>query len=901
MSFDPIEKAGPYNRHAQKNFKPTQQPKGRWAPRTSKPSPISNQISTTSQPILTQTLDTNLNESQQHASGPKPKTSFPPIKVYDSQQAYKARLINLKKITTSNRDFNSKKTADCASILALDYLFKGAKHTDPKLQSPVTNFNCLHPTYYRSMGNGLFNFYSKWFKTKYECIFKANNNPNKLFQSFALVKSKTFMRLIKAEAGKKCNYVKLKLPTYLDSSVFETRLAYFEKELIEKSKKPPGSRPEFYNVNKLICHNYRSEVLTPESLKYRLEKIAEVIHKVSPKNIDIGSMINLGKGQHACMILYGENSGVKTETLEQLRQLGYFPDVEDLEKALVEHGFDLDAIEFHHQFGLSNVNSINNSHPLHSNKLLIEVSSLAKRLAASNPLTNALSEPPESNPQFYFYGLLSKLFEKFETTLIVDPTNERLIANSLENMLGILKALDQKTYDFEQYIYNIELLFEEVHFLTQFTGSQDLNGTIKKLSQLDQLSHEAFVYTSGMNAYSQLICALQKTNKNRKLKVNFSNSSYFELIKVMNPHIAANMDIKTSAFLQGGLKDTQDLDIIFGDVIPNDVNQSTIKEIDYSKILPLNVILERKTPLTLVLDVTTILFCDPKIKALVNYYRTAIACGKLNLILVDSLEKFQAGTDKRPSGALVMYTADGSNSLKRTLLDFSVKESVGVHTQQYINNLLALDDGGMILKYIELIRENTLKFANILKEKAKKARPDEEGFVIVKKKTKKETYIKCIDIETPQTPLLVIQFANDVSKALYPSIPKECLASLLRDFMIQRASQHGLFLPKRPSFGFDKININECLTALRLSIGLEDTKTLENYADFIYQMEKTIDSEMQNNKLEIINLINEIGSKKSHEHVDIIFRKNKCHKQSMSFVDFLKHIRENSHPLAINV
>lgn len=799
------------------------------------------------------------------------------------------RILELKKIRERVTDPNElKKMNRVINKFVMQYLRKGAIHPiTENLNTPISGLSHIkskNSSYYRGSGNDLTKILEEMIANKYPKIFENRDNV-------FLIKSEKFKMLLKG-GNEENDWIKINVNDDVNNQLKE-----FENKLIEFCEKNYNNKgyikPVFFDVSSILAEPssfYKGDV--DGSIQRRMSQINEIIkkcnEKLDPKKIinfpvTIGGFVKLNPGDDygVTVICHRPNN---VDDVKAGRNIGYHPDIVQVENALREEfGFTLETAQSIIEAKMDKLPDINTPD---QNEVTFEnvqqtfkttVELLKGLINESKDDNNQKAVNLYANVYVDFLNNISDEINKGYNNKKITNADLMVIANALSKIQDI--AGNQKDLNFTKFITeDIELIIEEITLLNEFVPKQNLNKITAKLANIadfkdSEVVVSSYSYTSGMNALVQIFDTLYKSNDKNNLDVVFSNMSFFEVLlklqKFNQRHFKFDKQAHDEFKKREGSRDpyktgrsgfsrydvnflnkkidlrVSERNVIFTDLYPNDVRKEMVDKIPITELVKVEDIEKRseESPLTLIIDTTTTIFYDKEVQEVVKHYKKVIEEGKLNLILLNSLEKFSMlGADKFSGGVAITYNK-GSNFEKfnEKLMTKSIKETISQEAEKCFSTFLSQANRSneakgkdAIRSYLDQVNANCETFYQILKQKEKSG---------------EFTYFKIQEKGSDGIPVLGIHFEG-LLREYDPYLKsknykeredsKSKLTEYLVNLIYARSQETEMPLTSRMSFGFPTTNINDCIDAIRFGVGLGNKEYFENYAKILADLDKEI-------------------------------------------------------------
>lgn len=773
--------------------------------------------------------------------------------------------------TLQSLEQEDKELSQDLSVFLLHYLVKGAKipllNGDRKSNLSYLEFlTDSNPKYFRSQGGSIVSMYMQLLKTgRYKFLFNEYGDQFKIRDSIQPIKNNQFRHYLEMMY----DYQSLNPATDQQFAEEENQLGFI------RNFKPSSKEPAFFDVSHLL--STPNVPVDPKTLSLQISKLKNAIrdNQNDLSNVKIGACAKLEDGQTIFILfndhkLQGSKSfeDVSKEILDDEEEIkenkahsGYFPDIIEIRRSILNNDLKAqDLIELYpfaelsprsQENTLSEASNLNTLPLIHEDSVSnsvkpekVEYGEVKQRFEQTVSRLSVMSKKSESEAcRFY-----SQLFSKFITT-IANKTQQLQEANLLnENSLvlinatlneidGILSAIamDSSDSDYLQFLSEIDLLTEEIVLLLAIVKPFDqplyeiLNaGGINFTS--DKAKKSSYVYSSGMNGFSQVLRGLRTQGGKEKLKVGYASTNYFEFRLEVLPRLKRVFNIADNA--ENPFSPiNNDCDVFFLDIYPNEVTLPSVARVDSQKVVQDLLKARNGKPLTVVIDTSTSFFCGSEIQDLVDNFKQQIENGLLNIVVVNSLAKFSmAGLDKYTGGVVQTYNNPKVfKSFNDILIQQQSREKLSPEAERFFSLFFAIghDD---IHEYLDLINRNTQRLYERLAPKLQT--PD--------------ALIRLAERESDKIPMLSFQFDkianqlcnnqdNDVKNKV-----KANISTLLQYYIYALAKSEGLPLDVRVSFGFAHSNLNECWIALRLTVGIENDEILKKYENLFLKVNEEL-------------------------------------------------------------
>lgn len=233
---------------------------------------------------------------------------------------------------------------------------------------------------------------------------------------------------------------------------------------------------------------------------------------------------------------------------------------------------------------------------------------------------------------------------------------------------------------------------------------------------------------------------------------------------------------------------------------------------------------------TVIMDVTLNHLGEKEITTVLEKAKQYIEDGRLNLILLQSGTKFfQNGMDLVNIGTSLTFNNDGDNWKEFNKKMQKHEENVSADDKTYIANMLSKNKE-LLKGYLEKIRKNTLFMRSVLLEKLS-AR--ENAFEMCINTDQNTVYVSFM----PKKAFIIKKkqiSEKDITQEIIASINKD----LYMDQLLPSLRSAGLPSVDRSSFGFNVTNFGECYTTVRITMGIEETGLLNEYAEIVSKVGK---------------------------------------------------------------
>lgn len=233
---------------------------------------------------------------------------------------------------------------------------------------------------------------------------------------------------------------------------------------------------------------------------------------------------------------------------------------------------------------------------------------------------------------------------------------------------------------------------------------------------------------------------------------------------------------------------------------------------------------------TLVMDVTLNHLAEEQIALALRAAKPHIESGKLNLVLLQSGTKFiQNGMDLVNIGIAAVFNSQAHWNDFRTRMVRN-RMHVPKDDEGYIAHLLSRENRAPSMAYLARIRSNTAALRNLLNEE------------IPWKHQNPNAYELCVNTDE-QTVYIAFRLtdsylARKLEKgSVARSLPKERDAENIELYHTRlRSAFRDLAAVDRSSFGFNITNFGECGETVRITLGIEEPKMLQEYAKRILKL-----------------------------------------------------------------
>lgn len=326
-----------------------------------------------------------------------------------------------------------------------------------------------------------------------------------------------------------------------------------------------------------------------------------------------------------------------------------------------------------------------------------------------------------------------------------------------------------------------------------------------------------------MRSFTRVLQALNIQGRKDPLSIQVFNQSYFELITNMERfQEAADVIISRSD------EDIDDCDVYFIDIHPNNAVEARLFAHNLSKVITKIESFPKDRFRTFVVDITLNALSSREVEDLLESAKPLIESGGLNLVLVQSLTKFsQLGLDKLSGGFLAAYNVDQEcwKEFNYQLNVLQQEEPVDTLTLQFFA-CLAKYSPDFQRKYIEYINQNTTDLYKMVLHRYQTLNLKlQKDFLALTCNTDLHT---CYLAFNSKGVLSLLGSHCDLSVEEISTFTKDIITELF----IPLAAWLNLPLTERMSIGFPLSSINECMHAIRLTVGLE-VELLPQYADII--------------------------------------------------------------------
>jgi hypothetical protein len=256
---------------------------------------------------------------------------------------------------------------------------------------------------------------------------------------------------------------------------------------------------------------------------------------------------------------------------------------------------------------------------------------------------------------------------------------------------------------------------------------------------------------------------------------------------------------------------------------PHPNNAKTAKIVPHDPLKLLDTLYGEDTgPHTVIMDVTLNHLGEPQIEAVLKKAQPFIGNGKLNLIFVQSGTKFlQHGMDLMNIGLSMVFN-DGKSWGEFNHHMAKPEDLVPEQDKRYIANMLTTNQeelGAYLIK----IRKNTLYLSLALQ----KALSQSDNAFDMNINEDKETVYLAIK---PKDDFVLKVGHKDATEESRKDVNQKVYKNHLLPAL------HSLPIVNRESFGFNITNLGECITAIRLTMGIEEEGLLDRYCEVIAEL-----------------------------------------------------------------
>jgi hypothetical protein len=412
-------------------------------------------------------------------------------------------------------------------------------------------------------------------------------------------------------------------------------------------------------------------------------------------------------------------------------------------------------------------------------------------------LIDALERTDEAASE---YILWFELAEGSRRSKVKATEKELLLANERTEKVGFFS---EKFYQCVQDIHHA-IRFQLDWKNDRRTIDTALRGILPKGTGVAPLT--THISPHGLAAFDQI--GLSMSEEERK-SVAILSGAYFE-----TPDIFEGVETKENVE-DKGLRHKR---VIIMEPHPN--NAKTAKIVPHDPLKLLETLYGEDTgPHTVIMDVTLNHLGESQIAAVLKMAQPFIDNGKLNLIFVQSGTKFlQHGMDLVNIGLSMVFN-DGKSWGEFNNHMAKHEELVPEQDKHYIANMLTTNQEELGA-YLAKIRENTL----YLSLQLQKALSQSDNAFDMNINEDKETVYLAIKPKDEFVLAVGHKDATEESrKDVNQKIYKNHLLPALRSLPIVN----------RESFGFNITNLGECITTIRLTLGIEEEGLLDRYCEEI--------------------------------------------------------------------
>ncbi len=474
----------------------------------------------------------------------------------------------------------------------------------------------------------------------------------------------------------------------------------------------------------------------------------------------------------------------------------------------------------------------------------------------------------------YLKGISRELLLSKE---IQNPYVNLFILASLRRVDGLMNYMD-KADRLVGVIGFFELVIEEFNFIRSHLVRDgevlETDEVLKKLVNHTSLQR-CYLRPYCSTGISDILSSLVSSYKD-SLKVFLAEDSYYELRD--NKYSNLNVSIGD---ISVEVKKTYD--VLLFDILPNEVTRDKVTKHDYKEIIVRHLRgVTNEHPLTVIIDSTTVFPSLQNIDFISDSdIGLAIKEGKICVVQASSLAKFaQFGMDSCSGGLLRVINNDsGIFKIFNANLENKVKD-----------NPLSDEATRNFYFIFHYCNQSLLEYENIIK------RNTEYLYQGLRKLGFQDTRDSMFYLQErhSEIPMIGIQFlAVDDMRTNNPSCDvKANLSCLVHFYFVYYCQKDGLNPTSRYSWGFNGVSINDCYTALRITVGLESNEVLDKYAKHLSNIRDEL-NQCRNEKVfqEVVDRPDSYWFEFFEKHPECLDIFKKCH----SFKDALGelHIKMN--------
>jgi hypothetical protein len=457
-------------------------------------------------------------------------------------------------------------------------------------------------------------------------------------------------------------------------------------------------------------------------------------------------------------------------------------------------------------------------------------------------------------------NLLEGLKDKNVDSVYREKGLSNLLQYTYYRLLNALKEIHLWRDNQIKFINQLDLIHQEIQAILTIVApynETDLQGAVldhltkgnDPIIPIDYGNAKVHLKTSGMTCYASIIATIQKHKGQTPIKALMQHGIYFEMMNLTKVFCKERVDVVrgNEFFTTRASLYSQYLNNIDLFVCEKYHNFHPSKRVYYPEdvVMQVNCIMEHKKPgchLHVIVDVTfndpsndirKEFLTDPKISS-------AIKRGALSVYFIHSAQKYDMfGFDNYfASIAIAISCAQNFDSINAAISPPGSQLLGGelqgpIHLWRYAAK--------QIDEYREVILRNTQWFYKRLPK-------------------------KMIYFEGNENPIYVSRMKQQAAFLIFTFSPRlgQKSGNVFMTALLKFAEDNGLLLTVRGSFGFSNANLAPLSLTQdqipRFTIGLEDSKSLELYLEFLEEMQKVFDFFLERTE-EPLNKIKEIQNK----------------------------------------
>ncbi|MCX7570246.1 hypothetical protein OS242_09755 [Tumebacillus sp. DT12] len=639
----------------------------------------------------------------------------------------------------------------------------------------------------------------------------------------------------------------------------------------QKGKKEPTQLPEFETLHNLLAAHHVEKEQDPEELKQTAQGLSELLGEIQASKrisalIVSGGMIRLNKDTYDQPALLVSDKVLTAQINSALGKSGSVPTPTYAARKLLGQGVPLKKI-------VSEIIQKQAERGTASETTKQKLNKIKGDIASFTP------DDPEKGYRsvvgaVHHMKTLDEQFEEFASLAKVEQDYVRLLATPVVKMIDTLGLLNEDS-EFPA-LAKEQLhthLADAVHNQTQIVQFVRSIQNIHEMIILALEKDEAAVSDDfkadfpagpeggaksphmthyGLAAYSQAYNAAVKQHQadgRDGMNIEAFYNIYFEMMEQLvytqrasGENVTLHAPQHVQSFLQSESFQTMRVkhaqsNFIAIDIHPNDAARKEMARQDIEDLMKR--LFEGADPdfkCTVFVDVTLNHIDEEEVHKLVQETAAPyIESGQLNLVFSQSLTKFaQYGMDKH-SGGLVFHYNKGEKwaAFNQYMQEAAQKDRVDPTIQKYFQ-LLFQETKDEQKQYLKKVRTNTEYVYKELQKTFAKLKIDKNVIGLFENRDDQTCYVTFHYQEFAAELFALSRDADAEIKKFAHDILENGLNALI--------AKLNLPLNMRQSFGFPLSNFGDIEPGIRLTVGIEEKRTLDQYVQVISYIEGKLDS-----------------------------------------------------------